>query len=233
MVELKGRNSLALGAVVTVLLSLVITGLSGATTVRVLIEPPEVSAGDDFSVRIIVAEVTDMAANGAILHFEPAALQATDITAGVINTFPQVIIDNTAGTVTFGYAKSGAGVSGSNVTLAIIDFTALAVEGLYDLNLTDLELYNSALQLIPTDTYNGTVTIATSTPSPSPTPTPINNRWDINEDCTVNFIDLTILSAHWLETPTAPLPRYDINEDGVINFIDLTILSAHWLETTC
>ena len=61
----------------------------------------------------------------------------------------------------------------------------------------------------------------------------VEARWDVNEDCTVNFIDLTILSAHWLETPTAPLPRYDINEDGVINFIDLTILSAHWLETTC
>ena len=58
-------------------------------------------------------------------------------------------------------------------------------------------------------------------------------KWDINEDCTVNFIDLTILSAHWLETTTAPFPRYDINEDGVVNFIDLTILSAHWLETTC
>jgi parallel beta-helix repeat protein len=25
-------------------------------------------------------------------------------------------------------------------------------------------------------------------------------RWDVNEDCIVNFIDLTILSAHWLET---------------------------------
>jgi len=58
-------------------------------------------------------------------------------------------------------------------------------------------------------------------------------RWDINEDCTVNFIDLAILSAHWLETTTAPFPRYDINKDGVVNFIDLTILSAHWLETTC
>ncbi|MGC9444663.1 MAG: NosD domain-containing protein [Candidatus Methanospirareceae archaeon] len=60
-----------------------------------------------------------------------------------------------------------------------------------------------------------------------------SGRWDVNEDCTVNFIDLTILSAHWLETPTAPFPRYDINEDGVVNFIDLTILSAHWLESTC
>jgi len=64
-------------------------------------------------------------------------------------------------------------------------------------------------------------------------PTPTESRWDINEDCTVNFIDLTILSAHWLEAPSAPFPRYDINEDGVVNFIDLTILSAHWLETTC
>ena len=59
------------------------------------------------------------------------------------------------------------------------------------------------------------------------------NRWDINEDCTVNYIDLTILSAHWDEVTTPPYPRYDINEDGTVNYIDLTILSAHWGETTC
>jgi hypothetical protein len=55
-------------------------------------------------------------------------------------------------------------------------------------------------------------------------------RWDINADGIVNFVDLTILSAHWLETTTPPYPAYDINEDGTVNFVDLTILSAHWLE---
>ena len=58
-------------------------------------------------------------------------------------------------------------------------------------------------------------------------------RWDINEDCTVNYIDLAILSAHWGETTTSPYPRWDINEDGTGNYIDLAILSAHWGETTC
>jgi len=58
----------------------------------------------------------------------------------------------------------------------------------------------------------------------------VTYRWDINGDGTVNFIDLTILSAHWLEATTPPYPAYDINGDGTVNFIDLTILSAHWLE---
>ena len=63
-------------------------------------------------------------------------------------------------------------------------------------------------------------------------PVPIP-RYDINKDCTVNYIDLAILSAHWGETTTSPYPRYDINEDGTVNYIDLAILSAHWGETTC
>ena len=58
-------------------------------------------------------------------------------------------------------------------------------------------------------------------------------RYDINEDCSVDFIDLAMLSAHWGETTTAPYPRYDINEDGTVDFIDLAILSAHWGESTC
>ena len=67
----------------------------------------------------------------------------------------------------------------------------------------------------------------------TPTPTPGVTRWDINEDCTVNYIDLAILSAHWDETTTAPYPRYDINADGKLNYIDLAMLSAHWGESTC
>jgi len=69
-----------------------------------------------------------------------------------------------------------------------------------------------------------------STPSHSYFVTSSETPWDLNADGTVNFIDLTILSAHWLETTTPPYPAYDINADGIVNFIDLTILSAHWLE---
>jgi hypothetical protein len=59
----------------------------------------------------------------------------------------------------------------------------------------------------------------------------VTYRWDINADGTVNYIDLGMLSAHWLETTTPPYPVYDINEDGTVNYIDLGMLSAHWLET--
>jgi len=85
-------------------------------------------------------------------------------------------------------------------------------------------------------TVEGNVTgkaTVTVTGTPTPTPTPGVPRWDINEDCTVNYIDLAILSAHWNETTTALYPRYDINADGMVNYIDLTILSAHWNESTC
>jgi hypothetical protein len=59
----------------------------------------------------------------------------------------------------------------------------------------------------------------------------VTYRWDINADGTVDFLDLTILSAHWDEATTEPYPRYDLNKDGAVNYVDLAILSAHWGET--
>ena len=56
-------------------------------------------------------------------------------------------------------------------------------------------------------------------------------RYDINEDGTVNYIDLGILGAYYGETTEPPYPRYDINEDGIVNYIDLGILGAHYGET--
>jgi len=110
-----------------------------------------------------------------------------------------------------------------------VNYTALAYANfVFSYELTDLAAgtYNYRWYMNDTsDNWN-------STPSQSYV---INQsyRWDINEDCTVNYIDLTILSAHWGEVTTPPYLRWDINEDGAVNYIDLTILSAHWGETTC
>ena len=170
-------KNIVIGTAITALLLLwlVTVGFAGATVVK--IEPPTqgVSAGEGFSVDVVVEDVTDMAANGAILHFEPNAMQATKIIEGDFlkssgTTLPVEFIDNTAGTVTFAYALNTGSVGGSG-PLATIEFTAAtSAEGTFDLDLTDVELYDSNLILIPRDMINGTVTIGGAGPTPPPTP---------------------------------------------------------------
>ena len=173
--EMKMRN-MVIGATVTALLLLwlVTVGFAGATVVKIEPATQSVSPGEGFSVDVTIEDITDMAANGAILHFEPNAIQATSIIEGDFlkrsgTTLPVEIIDNTAGTVTFAYALSTGSVGGSG-PLATIQFTAAAsAEGTFDMDLTDVELYDSNLNLIPKEVINGTVAIGGAGPAP-PTP---------------------------------------------------------------
>ena len=154
-------------SIVGIAVFLVLIGaVSGVDTTAVKVEPAtqSVLSGESFSVNVTVEDVTDMAADGAILHFDPDAMQATDITAGVITTSPIEDIDNTAGTVTFGYALMTGSFSGSG-PLATIEFTTNAsAEGTFNLNLTDVELLEPNQDVIPTDVFNDTVSLDKTPP---------------------------------------------------------------------
>jgi hypothetical protein len=56
--------------------------------------------------------------------------------------------------------------------------------------------------------------------------------WDINEDGMVDYIDLAILGAHYLETTQPPYPKYDINQDGRVDLYDRDLLVSHYGEVT-
>ena len=128
--------------------------------VRVSPETQMVSAGNSFGVNIIVEAVTDMAADGAVLHFDPLAMQANDVTAGVISTFPIEQIDNTAGTVTFAYAFASGVFNGSG-TLASVEFaTNASATDTFNLTLTDVELLRPNGSAIQIEVFNGTVTLS-------------------------------------------------------------------------
>ena len=98
-------------------------GWAQPTIVKVDPATQNVLPGAAFQVGIYIDDVTNMAADGAILHFDPSAMQATGITAGVISTFPIETIDNTAGTVTVAYALMAGSYTGSGM-MATIAFTA-------------------------------------------------------------------------------------------------------------
>ena len=140
--------------------------ISKPTIVKVEPASQTVSPGQNFSVNVTVENVTNMNADGAALHFNATVMLATDIIEGEFlksggPTFPIEEINNTAGTATFAYSLgAGSSVNGSGV-LATIEFTAKAsVEGTFDLNFTELHLVSSDGTEIPTEVFNGTVTIS-------------------------------------------------------------------------
>ena len=189
-----------------------------------------VSPGATFSFDIFVnTENYGVSAGQFDFAFDASVVQVDSVTPGnLFGVDPNAVgpfIDNVNGTVSLALARKGLTTPPTpNGVYATLTLTVEgdAAGGTYALDITNLQLSDENYAAIAGIVINdGEVNIVKG------------GRWDINEDCTVNFIDLTILSAHWLETTTAPYPRYDINEDGVVNFIDLTILSAHWLETTC
>ena len=168
------KTKMIFEAAVLACLLIAVSGVE-ATTVRVEPASQIVNSGDAFSIAIVVDKMADLAGYGAIVQFDPGTLQATGISAGVISSFPIEQIDNVTGTVTFAYARAGAGVTGSNLLLATIHFdTKAAADGLSTLKLTEVELFDSTVFEISAEVVNGTVTImggATPAPTPSPSPT--------------------------------------------------------------
>ena len=203
---------------------------AAAPTVSINPASQDVSAGDTFTVNIAVDPAGYGVSSGSItISFDATVMQADSVVAGdLLGTSPIVPpgfpkIDNTNGTVQIDLARSGTTIPPTpEGTWAVITFTVNsdALDGTHTIGITAAELADETFADIPgIKTNNGTVTIVTGYP-----------RWDINNDGTVNYIDLAILGAHYGENTETPYPRYDINEDGTVNYIDLAILGAHYGE---
>jgi hypothetical protein len=55
--------------------------------------------------------------------------------------------------------------------------------------------------------------------------------YDINEDCLINYLDVSALVNHYGETGIPGWIPEDINDNGIINYLDLSSLVAHYGET--
>ncbi len=56
-------------------------------------------------------------------------------------------------------------------------------------------------------------------------------RRDVNEDGTVNILDITSIGQNFGASTEAPYPRWDVNQDGAINVQDMTLAAYHFGET--
>jgi hypothetical protein len=53
-------------------------------------------------------------------------------------------------------------------------------------------------------------------------------RPDVNEDGSVNVLDMITVGQHWSETGAAGWIRQDINDDGSVNVLDATLIGQNW-----
>jgi hypothetical protein len=55
--------------------------------------------------------------------------------------------------------------------------------------------------------------------------------WDLNVDRHINYLDISIMVSHYLQTVSPPGSQtWDINNDGNTNYLDLSALIGHYLE---
>jgi len=102
-----------------------------------------------------------------------------------------------------------------------------ATNGVYNISLTNL--YYSTWYTITTYATDGT-SENTSTyhfrTRPETYP-----EWDITMDGECNYLDISSLVSHYLETGTPGWIRDDINKDGIINYLDTSFLTSNYGET--
>ena len=53
---------------------------------------------------------------------------------------------------------------------------------------------------------------------------------DINEDRTVNYLDVSLLVTHYLDSLTAGSQGWDIVEDGTVNYLDISMMVSDYLD---
>ncbi len=56
---------------------------------------------------------------------------------------------------------------------------------------------------------------------------PVVPAWDVNEDGTINVLDLALVAQYFGETDFEN-PRADVNSDGIVNILDLALVAKHF-----
>jgi hypothetical protein len=68
-------------------------------------------------------------------------------------------------------------------------------------------------------------------PPPSPPPSPCDSllvqRVDLNGDCRVDIVDLSII-VYFFGRSDDQMSRFDLNNDGVVELVDVSILMFYW-----
>ena len=180
----------------------------------------QIHHGDTFTLDILAESVFDMAGWQFDIAFDPAILEAIDVSEGdFLKTdsgatfFQSGRIDNAAGKIAGLIAGriSEGGVSGSGSVLQV-RFKAKS-EGETELALRNFEFGSSTGENIPAGPLEIRITVEERLLT-----------GDVNRDGRVSILDL-ILVAQQLGKRVSEDSAVDINGDGVVNIFDLTLVA--------
>ena len=179
-----------------------------------------IHVGDTFSLDIRAEDVFDLAGWQFDIAFDPAVLEAVDVsegdflkTDGGSTFFQSGSIDNTTGKITGLIAGriSEGGVSGSGTVLQV-RFKAKS-EGETELTLQNFLFGSASKESIPAGPLEIHITVEEQLLT-----------GDVNRDGVVNILDL-ISVAQQLGKRLPPNSPEDINGDGIVNIFDLTLVA--------
>ena len=188
-----------------------------STKLSFSIDETPVRVGDTFTLHLNAENVTDFAGWLCDIVFDPAALEAIEVSEGNFlkadggtTFFLESMIDNTTGKITgLGTARfSKGGVNGTGRLLSVT-FTA-KVSGDTQVKLTNLQAGSSDLVAIPLDPLEFIITVDK----------PAFPPWDVNQDGEVNILDIMQV-AQYLREDAFVNPQSDVNSDGTIGILDL------------
>ncbi|WP_407347379.1 dockerin type I domain-containing protein [Methanolobus sp. WCC1] len=157
---------------------------------------------------------------------------SVSITVTPLNNLPEITLFEPADGSTF---EEGS-IIGVNVAATDADGDSLS----YIIEIDSVKVSTATSYTWTTDyesagTHTIKVTVSDGTDEVSSsgtiTITDVQPRWDVNEDGTVNVLDITLVGQNYGQTYTENLPRWDVNQDGTVNIQDLSIVSGHFGET--
>ena len=197
-----------------------------ATGVGYAFSQTPIHPGDTFTLDIYAEDVTDLAGWQFDIVFDPAALEAIDVTEGNFlktdggNTFFQSgTIDNATGKITgLSAAKlSVSGVSGTG-TLVQVRFKA-KLGGNTQLTLRKFQFGSVTGDNIPAGPHEITIVVEGQL-----------TAGDVNRDGIVTILDL-ILAAQQLGQKVPAGSPVDVNGDGVVSVLDLLRIAQGMAES--
>ena len=184
------------------------------------LSPTPIHTGDTFTLDILAETVFDMSGWQFDIAFDPAALEAIDVSegdflkmGGASTFFQSGSIDNAAGKITglSAIRLSTQGISGTG-TLLQVTFKAKSA-GETELTLQNFQLGNITGESFPAGPHQVRIVVEGRLAT-----------GDVNRDGQVSILDLILIARELGKRVPANSP-VDVNSDGVVSILDLILVS--------
>lgn len=189
-----------------------------ATGISLIPSSQVVSAGDIFTVDVLVEPDVAIAGIQFDFDFDDTKMYVDDVAEGDLFTQSGMSTYFSAGTIEFGSLSNvyGTILGAANVVTPSAFATVTMVIDTQDTGISTINLKNVVISdpeghVVFSEITNLSVKIA--------------RNYDINGDGIIDFIDYEIVRQHFSENTSSPYPNWDVNSDGVVNILDLMLVA--------